>query len=162
LGTAGTISGGRLTVEVTGEVEAAGGVLVVRRIHVAMRRPISATLSTTSTGSTRCALPGDLPQIAKDCGVCRRTNAIILVLRVAMSMTVKGVYRNGRIVLLETPKGVEEAEVVVTFPDTAILPVDATAREARRQLALKRLREGGWNLGGAPYPSRDELHDRTR
>jgi hypothetical protein len=35
-------------------------------------------------------------------------------------------------------------------------------REARRQLALKRLREGGWNLGGAPYPSRDELHDRTR
>lgn len=79
-----------------------------------------------------------------------------------MSMTVKGVYRNGRIVLLETPQGVEEAEVVVTFPDTAIPHLDATAREARRQLALKRLREGGWNLGGAPYPSRDELHDRTR
>lgn len=79
-----------------------------------------------------------------------------------MSVTVKGVYRNGRIVLLETPKGVEEAEVVVTFPDTAISPVDATSREARRQLALKWLREGGWNLGGAPYPSRDELHDRTR
>lgn len=79
-----------------------------------------------------------------------------------MSMTVKGVYRNGRIVLLETPQGVEEAEVVVTFPDTAIPPLDATAREARRQLALKGLREGGWNLGGAPYPSRDELHDRTR
>ena len=79
-----------------------------------------------------------------------------------MSMTVKGVYRNGRIVLLETPKGVEEAEVVVTFPDTAMSPVDATAREARRQLALTRLREGGWNLGGAPYPSRDELHERTR
>ena len=79
-----------------------------------------------------------------------------------MSMTVKGVYRNGRIVLRETPKGVEEAEVVVTFPDTAMSPVDATAREALRQLALTRLREGGWNLGGAPYPSRDELHDRTR
>ena len=79
-----------------------------------------------------------------------------------MSMTVKGVYRNGRVVLCETPGGVEEAEVVVTFPDTAILPVDATAREARRQLALKWLREGGWNLGGAPYPSRDELHDRAR
>ena len=79
-----------------------------------------------------------------------------------MSMTVKGVYRNGRIVLLETPNGIEEAEVVVTFPDTAISPVDATAREGRRQLALKWLREGGWNLGGAPYPSRDELHDRTR
>ena len=79
-----------------------------------------------------------------------------------MSMTVKGVYRNGHVVLLETPNGVEEAEVVVTFPDTASSPVDATAREARRQLALTRLREGGWNLGGAPYPSRDELHDRTR
>ena len=79
-----------------------------------------------------------------------------------MSMTVKGVYRNGRIVLLETPRGVEEAEVVVTFPDTAMSPADATAREARRQLALTRLREGGWSLGGAPYPSRDELHERTR
>jgi len=79
-----------------------------------------------------------------------------------MSTTVKGVYRNGRIVLLETPEGVEEAEVVVTFPDAAISSGDATAREARRQLALTWLREGGWNLGGAPYPSRDELHDRTR
>lgn len=79
-----------------------------------------------------------------------------------MSTTVKGVYRNGHIVLLETPKGVEEAEVVVTFPDEAISAGDSTAREARRQLALKWLREGGWNLGGAPYPSRDELHDRTR
>lgn len=79
-----------------------------------------------------------------------------------MSMTVKGVYRNGRIVLLETPTGVEEAEVVVTFPDTAISAGDATDREARRQLALKWLHDGGWNLGGAPYPSRDELHDRTR
>lgn len=79
-----------------------------------------------------------------------------------MSTTVKGVYRNGRIVLLETPKGVDEAEVVVTFPDAAISREEQTAREARRQLALQRLREGGWNLGGAPYPSRDELHDRTR
>ncbi len=79
-----------------------------------------------------------------------------------MSTTVKGVYRNGRIVLLETPKGVEEAEVVVTFPDVAIAPDDATARQTRHQVALKWLREDGWNLGGAPYPSRDELHDRTR
>ena len=53
-------------------------------------------------------------------------------------------------------------DVVVTFSDAAISPDDATAREARRQLALTWLREGGWNLGGAPYPSRDELHDRTR
>lgn len=79
-----------------------------------------------------------------------------------MSTTVRGVYRNGRIVLLETPTGVEEAEVVVTFPDAAISPDDRTVREARRQLALKWLREGGWNLGGAPYPTRDELHNRPR
>jgi hypothetical protein len=78
-----------------------------------------------------------------------------------MSTTVKGVYRNGRIVLLDIPEGVEEAEVVVTFPDAAISAGDATDREARRQLALKWLRDGGWNLGGAPYPSRDEIHDRT-
>ncbi len=76
-----------------------------------------------------------------------------------MSTTVKGVYRNGRIVLLETPKGVEEAEVVVTFPDAVEDPTD---REARRQLALRWLRDGGWNLGGAPYPSRDEIHDRMQ
>ena len=79
-----------------------------------------------------------------------------------MSTTVKGVYRNGRLGLLETPKGVEEAEVVVTFPDAAISAGESTDGEARRQLALKWLREGGWNLGGAPYPSRDEIHDRTR
>ncbi len=79
-----------------------------------------------------------------------------------MSTTVKGVYRNGRIVLLETPEGVEEAEVVVTFPDAAISTGDSTDREARCQIALKWLREVGWNLGGAPYPSRDDLHDRTR
>ena len=47
-----------------------------------------------------------------------------------MSTTVKGVYRNGRIVLLETPEGVEEAEVVVTFPDAAISSGDATERRA--------------------------------
>jgi hypothetical protein len=79
-----------------------------------------------------------------------------------MSTTVKGVYRDGRIVLLEAPQGVEEVEVVVTFPDGAIATGDPTDREARRQLALKWLRDGGWNLGGAPYPSRDEIHDRTR
>ena len=79
-----------------------------------------------------------------------------------MSTSVRGVYRDGRIVLLEIPKGVQEVEVVVTFPDGAMSAGDSTDREARRQLALKWLREGGWNLGGAPYPSRDELHDRTR
>ena len=30
---------------------------------------------------------------------------------------------------------------------------DARDRDAHRELALKWLREGGWNLGGAPYPN---------
>jgi hypothetical protein len=33
--------------------------------------------------------------------------------------TIKGIYRNGRIELSETPKEVEEARVIVTFLDTA-------------------------------------------
>jgi hypothetical protein len=32
----------------------------------------------------------------------------------------------------------------------------------RRKRALAWLRESGWRIGGAPYPGRDELHDRTR
>ena len=79
-----------------------------------------------------------------------------------MSTTVKGVYRDGHVVLLEIPKGVDQANVVVTFPDDVIVADEAATREARRHVALTQLREGGWNLGGAPYPTRDDLHDRTR
>jgi hypothetical protein len=79
-----------------------------------------------------------------------------------MATKVKGIYRNGRVELLEKPEGVDQAEVVVTFPDTAPPAEDAASREARRQSALKWLRETSWNLGGPPYPTRDELHDRTR
>jgi hypothetical protein len=79
-----------------------------------------------------------------------------------MSTIVKGIYRNGQVHLLETPEGVEEAEVVVTFPDDASSVQDAATREAHRQLLLKRLREHSFDLGGAPYPTRDELHDRGR
>jgi hypothetical protein len=38
----------------------------------------------------------------------------------------------------------------------------ATANHDRRERALTWLRESGWRIGGPPYPSRDELHDRTR
>ena len=79
-----------------------------------------------------------------------------------MSLTVKGIYRNGQVRLLETPKGIEEAEVVVTFPDEAASAQDAVTMEARRQLLLRRLREHSFDLGGAPYPTRDELYDRGR
>ena len=40
-------SGGRLTAEVTGEVEKEDGVLVIRRIHVQMRLAAAAELSET-------------------------------------------------------------------------------------------------------------------
>ena len=79
-----------------------------------------------------------------------------------MSMTVKGIYRNGQVRLLETPKGIEEAEVVVTFPDEAASAQDTATMEARRQILLRRLRENSFDLGGAPYPTRDELYNRGR
>ena len=79
-----------------------------------------------------------------------------------MATTVKGIYRNGHVELLEKPEGVDQTEVVVTFLDAARDLQDGPSREARRQSALKWLRETGWNLGGPPYPTRDELHERTR
>ncbi|MEQ1910027.1 MAG: hypothetical protein ABMA15_14460 [Vicinamibacterales bacterium] len=78
-----------------------------------------------------------------------------------MSTTVKGIYKNGRIVLFETPAGIEEAEVEVTFSATSAT-ADLAEREARRKALVQRLRDTGFNLGGAPYPTRDELHDRGR
>lgn len=74
-----------------------------------------------------------------------------------MATTIKGIYRNGRVELLQQPEGVDQAEVVVTFPDQ---PTES--HEDRRRSALKWLRQTGWNLGGSPYPTRDELHARTR
>lgn len=79
-----------------------------------------------------------------------------------MSTTVKGIYRNGQVQLLEKPEGVDGAEVVVTFPDADQSAHGSASRQVRRQAALKWLREGGWDLGGSPYPTRDELHDRAR
>ena len=79
-----------------------------------------------------------------------------------MSTTVKGIYRNGQVRLLETPEGVEEVEVAVTFPDEVSSVQDPAAREAHRQLLIKQLREHSFDIGGAPYPTRDELYDRGR
>ena len=78
-----------------------------------------------------------------------------------MSTTVKGIYKNGRVVLLEAPAGIEEAEVVVTFPD-AVATNDLVVRETHRKQLIQRLRDTGFELGGAPYPTRNELHDRGR
>jgi hypothetical protein len=78
-----------------------------------------------------------------------------------MASTVKGIYRNGHLELLQRPEGVEDGDVEVTVRNAAREEV-AAAVEERRRRALRWLHEGGWNLGGAPYPTRDELHDRTR
>jgi hypothetical protein len=79
-----------------------------------------------------------------------------------MSRTVKGIYRNGEVRLLEKPDGVEDGDVVVTLTNLRTDPAEGRSQEDRRQRALVWLRGGGWNLGGAPYPARDELHNRTR
>jgi hypothetical protein len=78
-----------------------------------------------------------------------------------MASTVKGVYRNGQIQLLQKPEGVQDGDVEVTLTNLHRDRGDGSLND-RRQRALRWLREGGWHLGGAPYPTRDELHDRTR
>jgi hypothetical protein len=79
-----------------------------------------------------------------------------------MASTVKGVYRNGQVELLQKPEGVEDGDVEVTLSNLPRDRDDRRSLDDRRQRARQWLREGGWHLGGAPHPTRDELHDRTR
>ncbi len=78
-----------------------------------------------------------------------------------MSSTVKGVYRDGQVHLLQKPDGVEAGDVEVTWTNLHRDGVDGSLN-ARRQRARRWLPDGGWHLGGAPYPTRDERHERTR
>jgi hypothetical protein len=81
-------------------------------------------------------------------------------------LTVEGTYRDGKIELSERPESVEStAKVLVTFlpaPSTTSRPDlgGAGDREALRKQAIARMREG-LDFGGPPYPSREELHERT-
>ncbi|QDV35285.1 hypothetical protein [Tautonia plasticadhaerens] len=78
----------------------------------------------------------------------------------AQVTTVEGTYRNGVVELSERPTGVtESARVLVTFLDEAT--VERDPRAAMRKAAFAEM-EAGIDLGGPPYPSRDELHDRRR
>jgi hypothetical protein len=49
-----------------------------------------------------------------------------------MLQTVKGIYRNGKVELLESPSGITEGEVIVTFVESPVLvnpkPVDKPSR----------------------------------
>jgi hypothetical protein len=80
-------------------------------------------------------------------------------------LTVEGVYRDGKVELVESPNRVPaSARVLVTFltgVDTAIRTGEAIAddRESLRQQAFAQMKEG-LHLGGPPYPRREELYDR--
>ncbi len=76
-------------------------------------------------------------------------------------LTIEGTYKNGRIELVEHPDWPGgEARVLVTFlPGSSPDSKPDEDREALRQRAFARMKEG-LHLGGPPYPSREELHDR--
>ena len=71
---------------------------------------------------------------------------------------VEGIYKDGEVKLLEHPAGLREARVVVTFlPTTSATP----SREAAHSRLIHRMRTG-IDLGGPPYPKREEIHERGR
>ena len=78
-----------------------------------------------------------------------------------MAKVIEGIYRNGRVELREVPEGVPDgAAVQVVVPARALASVgDRQSRQAamRRLLALL---DAGIGFGGAPYPTREEIHDR--
>ena len=75
-------------------------------------------------------------------------------------MTIEGKYKNGRVELSELPPGIDEASVMVVFlPRNDVISSDAEERERRRQAAFRQMEEG-IDLGGPPYPKREELYDR--
>jgi hypothetical protein len=73
--------------------------------------------------------------------------------------TISGTYRDGVIELSERPAGVSAgARVLVTFLDEAELPA-IDPRQASSERLIARMK-AGIPFGGAPYPSREELHER--
>jgi len=75
-----------------------------------------------------------------------------------MLKTVEGFYRAGQVELAEQPEGIQESKVLVTF-----LPHGETGSDSQalRERAFARMRKG-IPLGGAPYPKREDLYDRSR
>ena len=73
---------------------------------------------------------------------------------------VEGLYDKGRIKLSRKPKGVRApSRVIVKFLD-AEGPED-TARRKAIERVLADVRKG-FDLGGEPYPKREELYDRVK
>lgn len=77
--------------------------------------------------------------------------------------TIPGIFRGGRVELESVPPDLRDATpVTVAVPTPKVGPASHGAdagREASRERAIARMGEG-FPLGGAPYPSRDELHER--
>jgi hypothetical protein len=92
---------------------------------------------------------------------------------VSTLLTIRGVYRDGKVELSQRPEGLDEnASVLVTFlpaneevsSATAAPAAAADAEAEARRAAGKRLLqmlEQGFHFGGPPYPRREELHDRV-
>ena len=80
-------------------------------------------------------------------------------------LTVEGIYKDGRVELVERPDNVgEAARVLVTFlptngPRENTSMLEGQHRETLRQQAFARMKEG-MHLGGPPHPTREELYDR--
>jgi hypothetical protein len=86
-------------------------------------------------------------------------------------LTIKGVYRDGKVELLERPPELAaEVPVLVTFlpPGPAgeerPSPSPSDAARARREAGERLLAqfEKGIDFGGPPYPKREELYDRVQ
>ena len=78
-------------------------------------------------------------------------------------LTIEGVYRDGKVELAERPEGVgESARVLVVFLPPPAQP-GPTPEDLRREAGrrLRSLLSEGLPLGGPPYPSREDLHDRV-
>ncbi|HEY3411585.1 MAG TPA: hypothetical protein VGM51_00865 [Armatimonadota bacterium] len=74
-------------------------------------------------------------------------------------LTVEGTYRDGKVELDEKPSFArDDARVLVTFAQSAEVG-PAERREALERL-IGRFRQGV-PLGGPPYPTREEIHDRV-
>ncbi|HEY2295008.1 MAG TPA: hypothetical protein VGM86_30250 [Thermoanaerobaculia bacterium] len=71
---------------------------------------------------------------------------------------VEGIYEDGEVELLERPKGLQRARVIVTFLPPATSEPSREREEARKRL-LNLMREG-IDLGGPPYPTREEIYER--
>jgi hypothetical protein len=73
------------------------------------------------------------------------------------SLTIEGILRDGKVELPAVPPGFPDGTPVrVQFPTGM---TSESEREALRQEAFADM-EAGLDLGGPPYPTRDEIHDR--